>query len=257
MSRRKIFVATLLALVLAAGGGYGYYKYKPMFSGEPPAGPLAKLTGPTKATVGQQLKYTSEGSVGQDIQFTVSPSASTFEQVKLLDGKDTQGVIYTPVAAGTYYVYLMLNDVNRTAYATLTLQVSGQSSPVIVPTPTPPTVPDKPVVIVPTDKVFFDIKPALKKDRDGDEMAAQSVAQLEALFDELVDIGNKSTTWEQFINTFKDASKELIGDKLPECRKAIRDYMNTRFPRDPKAAYNRDLIKEVQKEILQTIKLSK
>ncbi len=203
--------------------------------------PVAKLTGPQKAHVGEQLRYTTEGSSGADLLFSISPPTTSFEPVKLMDGKDTPGVIYTPSRPGTYYIYLMLNSNGKTGYALLILTVEGSI---------PPT-PDNP------DKTFFNLKDAIKADKAADAQAGQTIAQLEALFGQWGTMAEASTTWPQFLKTFKDAATASLEDKLPASRKAIAEYIATRLPKDGATPYDKNLIKVVAGEVLQTVKLSK
>lgn len=202
--------------------------------------PVAKITGPSKAKVGEQLKYTTEGSKGSDILFSISPPTTGFEPVKLLDGKDTPGVIFTPSRSGVYYIYVMLNDNGKTGYTLLVLEVGGG-----IPNPSNP------------DKPFFSLKDALHSDFEKDAQSGQYVAQLEVLFEQWETLAYAANSWEQFNKMFKDASTASLEDKLPNTRKAISAYIGTRFPKSATDAYNRDLIKTVKNEILQTIRVSK
>jgi hypothetical protein len=99
-----------------------------------PSGPVAKLTGPLKAKVGDQLVFTTEGSVGSDIKFTVNPPTVNFLVVKLVDEKDNIGAVFTPVRTGTFQIVMMLNQDGKTGFSTLTVTVEP---------PPPPPVPEK------------------------------------------------------------------------------------------------------------------
>ena len=203
---------------------------------------LAKLDGPSTAKVGQQLKYSTEGSVGQDIKFSLSPPSPGFEAVKLMDGKDTPGVIFTPSSPGTYYIYVMLNANSKTAFATQILTVEGT-----IPLPDP----------VKPDSPYFELREAIKLDKASDPQAPQYIAQFEAVVGQFGTIADNTTNWAQFNSVLKDAAKTALGDKIPETRKAVSQYIASKFPKDGNAPFDRAIIKTIQREILQTFKVSK
>jgi hypothetical protein len=204
--------------------------------------PVAKITGPSKAKVGEQLKYTTEGSKGSDILFSISPPTVGFEPVKLLDGKDTPGVIFTPSRGGVYYIYVMLNDNGKTGYTLLVLDVQGGGGNVDPVNP---------------DKSFFALKEAIAADHEKDAQSGQYVAQLESLMGQWDALSAAASSWEQFNKMFKDAATTALEDKLQNTRKAIGAYIGTRFPKNASDSFNRDLVKTVKNEILQTIRVSK
>lgn len=205
--------------------------------------PVAKIAGPIEANVGEQLKYTTDGSLGSDIQFSITPPTIAFEPVKLLDGKDTPGVIFTPSKPGTYYITTMLNANGKTAYVILPV--------VIKPYSTPPLDPINP------DKTYFNLKDALKTDRAADATTDAIIPELESLISKWDEIAKASDSWETFTKTFKDASGPVLGSKIPNVRKSIKDHMTQRFPTNPNAKFDPDLVARVKIEILQTIRLSK
>lgn len=261
MQRRTINIALSVVACAAIAGGIAGTRYSGsnrMFGADgpvvpsPPGAPvrdektpIIKLTGPGNAHVGDQLTFTSDGSNAQDIQFTISPPTQFFVPVKLLDGKDTPGVIHTPVAPGIYYIQAVGNGNNRTALFIHIIQVEARDNSV-------------PVVPITPNKIYIPaLKAALETDAKTDTMFAQSVAQLESLFGQWGAIADASKDWTQFGKTFKDASATVIGDKLPASRKVISEYINSRLPRDADSKYDPQLIKTVLSEILQSIKLSK
>lgn len=247
MQRRTINIALsgLAGLAIITTVAINVANRPNLMRGADDKAPTIKLIGPANAHVGDQLTFTSEGSNAQDIQFTISPPTQFFVPVKLLDGKDTPGVIHTPVAPGVYYIQAVGNGNNRTALYVHIIQVEPRDN-------TPPVVPITP------NKVYIPaLKAALETDSKTDQMFAQSVAQLESLFGQWGTIADASKDWAQFGKTFKDASATVIGDKLPTARKVISEYINSRLPRDGDAKYDPALIKTVLSEILQSIKLSK
>lgn len=211
-----------------------------------PIKPVAKLAGPSECEVGQQIKFSSEGSVGADIQFSVSPPTISFEPVKLLDGKDTPGVIFTPSRPGTYYIYMILNSDNKTGFTVSIVSVKGQSAPVV------PVVPIKP------DQPYFDLKGSIKADRNNDAMSDQYLGSLLTLMDEWPGLADSALTFGDFTSSFRVAAQKVLpAGQLTETRRAIAAYMSSRFPKEPSQSTNKELIAAVRAEIVATIKVSK
>lgn len=245
---KTICVATFLLLVpicLGADPVGPHKEIKDAVKDVVVKGPLAKMAGPSDCDVGQQIKLTSEGSVGVDIQFSVSPPTTGFEQVKLMDGKDTPGVIFTPSRVGIYYIYMMLNGEGKTAYTILIVNVKGPPAPA-------PDNPDE------TKRTFFQLRPAIKADMDGDAQTGQYLGTLLTLMDEWSTIADNTKVFSEFTATFRASAKKALEDgKLTETRRTIAAYMTSRFPKDPTTPVNKDLILAVKAEIVSTIKASR
>lgn len=199
--------------------------------------PVAKIVGPEKAKVGEQLKYTTDGSVGQDIQFSISPPSASFEPVKLLDGKDTPGVIFTPNKPGTYYIAVMLNSNNKTGHTILVLNVLGSDGG-----------------SVPTE--YFPLKEAMATDKANDKDYVEFAQKMEEFFGRMNSIANASTTWGQFNKSLLEASSDALDTHMPASRKVIKEYLITKFPKTD-GPINKDTIKTAQSEIVATIRANK
>jgi hypothetical protein len=56
---------------------------------------------------------------------------------------------------------------------------------------------------------------------------------------------------------YKDVGGQVIGDRLPSTRSAIRNHVANRFPSTTDVKYDKDLIRLVQQEILTTLRVAK
>lgn len=202
---------------------------------EPKDGPVAKMIGPSAAKVGQQLKYTTEGSVGKDIQFSISPPTTGFEPVKLLDGKDTPGIIFTPSKAGTYYIAVMLNENNKTGHTILVLSVTGNS---------------------PAGVESFPMKDALMYDKANDKEFDEYVQKMEDFFGRMEKIAEASSNWEQFNKSLVEASAAALDTHMSASRKAIKGHLTERFAKVTNPI-DKALIRQVQNEIVSTIRAAR